>query len=242
MSHELCLRFRHSSGSHLTLRDHLSLVQKLTRFLGVEDTLLDASAWLLAGETKDDSYRYLVFDSQGPTTTALSVLNQELDVEDVIKTFVIWNGQLAKSQGASISYFFDRADGAASAMSLTLGSKPPSSRLGPWTVVAKVLREAVKIWHPLVATVDTRKYERIFPDRPGAGWMIYLPTILTAQHVPEARALMAVPDGGNKQMGTIVVSVTDGPFSGTDPEHVRSANAIEIRLAELDLLPRFIDL
>ncbi|SCB07141.1 Imm52 family immunity protein [Cupriavidus alkaliphilus] len=242
MSHELCLWFRHSSDSHLTLRDHLSLVQKLTGFLGAEDTLLDESAWLLAGDTKDDSYRYLVFDSQGPTTTALSVLNQELEAEDVIKTFVIWNGQLANSQGASISYYFDRADGAASAMSLTLGSKPPSSRLGPWTTVAKVLSEAVKIWDPLIATVETRKYDGVFPDRPGVGWMIYLPTIVTEQHVPEARALMAVSDGCNDQMGTIVVSVTDGPFSGTDPEHVRSANAIEIRLAELDLLPRFIDL
>ena len=242
MSHELKLRFRVSPDPRLTLKDHLSLVQKLTRFLGTQDALLDESAWLLAGNTKDDSYRYLVFDSQGPTPAALSVLAQELEGEEVIKTFVIWNGQLAKSQGASISCYFDRADGAASAMSLTLGSKPPTSRLGPWTTVCKVLTEAVKIWRPLVATIDTQKYDRVFPDRPGVGWMIYLPTVLTEEHVPEARALLGVLDENNKQMGTIVVSVTDGPFSGTDPEHVRSANAIEVRLVDQDLLPRYIDL
>lgn len=162
MSHELSLRFRPSADSPLTLKDHLSLIQELTRFLGTQDALLDESAWLLAADTKEDSYRYLVFDRQGPTTAALSALDQELEGENAIKTFVIWNGQLAKSQGASISYFFDRADGAASAMSLTLGSKPPASRLGPWSTVAKVLSEAVKIWRPLVATVDTQKYVRGF--------------------------------------------------------------------------------
>lgn len=72
--------------------------------------------------------------------------------------------------------------------------------------------------------------------------MIYLPTILTEHQVPEARALIGVDDEGDQQMGTIVVSVTDEPFSGTDPEHVRSANAIEVRLVDQDLLPRYIDL
>ncbi|SPA38589.1 conserved hypothetical protein [Cupriavidus taiwanensis] len=242
MSHELKLRFRLASDPRLTLKDHLSLVQQLTRFLGTQDALLDESAWLLAADTKEDSYRYLVFDRQGPTTAALSVLDQELEGENAIKTFVIWNGQLAKSQGASISYFFDRADGAASAMSLTLGSKPPASRLGPWSTVAKVLSEAVKIWRPLVATVDTQKYVRVFPDRPAVGWMLYLPMLLTEQQIPEGRALISVPDEDNKRVGTIVVSVTDAPFSGTDPEHVRAANAIEIRLVDQDLLPRYIDL
>lgn len=188
MSHELRLRFRPSADSPVTLKDHLFLIQRLTRFVGTQDALLDESAWLLAGDTKEDSYRYLVFDRQGPTTAALSVLGQEFEGENTIKSFVIWNGQLAKSQGASISYYLDRADGAASALSLTLGSKPPASRLGPWSTVAKVLSEAVKIWRPLVATtVDTPKYVRVFPDRPAVGWMIYLPTILTEHHVPRRR-------------------------------------------------------
>jgi hypothetical protein len=45
-----------------------------------------------------------------------------------------------------------------------------------------------------------------------------------------------------KQTGTIIVSVTDEPFSDQKPEHVKIANAIEIRLVDQDLLPRFADL
>ncbi|PVY81807.1 immunity protein 52 of polymorphic toxin system [Cupriavidus alkaliphilus] len=243
MSHEIHLQFRTPpERGRLDFEDHLAMVQRFTQILGAEDALLGESAWYLCGDTKDDSYRYPVFRGDGPATAALAVLNQEVDWDDVMKSFALWNGQLEITKGASISYYFDRTDGAASAWSLALVSKPPSSRLGAWTRVAKVICEAVKIWRPLLATVDTRNYDGVFPDRPGVGWMIYLPTVLTEHQVPEARALIGVEDEGNQQMGTIVVSVTDGPFSGTDPEHVRSANAIEVRLVDQDLLPRYVDL
>ncbi|SOZ14231.1 conserved hypothetical protein [Cupriavidus taiwanensis] len=183
-----------------------------------------------------------IFRGHGPAAAALAVLKQEVDSDDVLKSFAIWNGQLEVTKGASILYYFDRTDGAPSAWSLALVSKPPSSRLGAWPTVAKVLSEAVRIWRPLLATVDTRNYAGVFPDRPGVGWMIYLPTILTEQHVPEARALVGVLDENNQQMGTIVVSVVDEPFSASDPEHVRVANAIEVRLVDQDLLPRYADL
>ena len=45
-----------------------------------------------------------------------------------------------------------------------------------------------------------------------------------------------------KQVGTIIVSVTDAPFDVNNPEHVKIANAIAIRLVDQDLLPRFADL
>ncbi|MEG0886526.1 MAG: Imm52 family immunity protein, partial [Janthinobacterium sp.] len=38
-----------------------------------------------------------------------------------------------------------------------------------------------------------------------------------------------------------IVSVTDVPFSDENPEHVKIANAIEIRLVDQDLLPPFAD-
>lgn len=46
----------------------------------------------------------------------------------------------------------------------------------------------------------------------------------------------------SKQLDTIILSVTDEAFSDENPEHVRIANAIEIHLADQDLLPRFADL
>lgn len=242
MSHELHLQFRASADSPLDLEDHLAMVRRFTHILGAEDALLGESAWYLCGDTKGDSYRYPLFDGHGPAAAVLAVLRQEMAKDDVLKSFAIWNGRMESEKGASIWYYFDRADGAASAWSLALVSKPPASRLGTWTTVARVLREAVKIWQPLLATVDTRNYDGVFPDRPGAGWMLYLPIILTEQQVPEAGAVIGVLDGNNKQLGTIVVSVTDGPFSGTNPEHIRSGHAIEVRLADLGLLPRYIDL
>lgn len=242
MSHELHLHFRTSSDRRLGIEDHLAMVQRFTRILGAEDVLLGDSAWYLCGDTEDDSYRYPVFDGRGPASAALAVLKQEVERGDVLKSFAIWNGQLESTKGASMMYYFDRTDGAASAWSLALVSQPPVSRLGTWATVARVISEAAKIWCPLLATVDTRNYDGVFPDRPGVGWMIYLPTILTAQHVPEARALVSVLDENNKQLGTIVVSVVDGPFSGSDPEHVRVAHAIEVRLVDQDLLPRYADL
>ena len=60
--------------------------------------------------------------------------------------------------------------------------------------------------------------------------------------VPEARALIPVPEAGRKQTGTIIVSVTDAVFSVDNPEHVEIANRIEIRLVDQDLLPRYADI
>jgi hypothetical protein len=45
-----------------------------------------------------------------------------------------------------------------------------------------------------------------------------------------------------KQLGTIIVSVTDRPFSIENPAHLKIANDIEVRLIDQDLLPRYVDL
>ncbi|CAG9219294.1 hypothetical protein PSP6_420010 [Paraburkholderia tropica] len=71
--------------------------------------------------------------------------------------------------------------------------------------------------------------------------MLYLPHVLTPAQVPEARALIPVMRDGQQQ-GTIIVSVTDEVFDVNNRAHVKAANDIEIRLADQDLLPRFIDL
>ncbi|MEX3808712.1 hypothetical protein AB3X96_00365 [Paraburkholderia sp. BR13439] len=88
-----------------------------------------------------------------------------------------------------------------------------------------------------------RRYfeKQVFDDRLGVSWMLYLPHVLTQAQVPEARELMPVMRDG-KQQGKIVVSVTDEVFDVHNREHVKAANDIEIRLADQDLLPRFVDL
>nr|BAO18957.1 hypothetical protein [Burkholderia sp. M701] len=82
----------------------------------------------------------------------------------------------------------------------------------------------------------------MFNDKPGIGWMLYLPKVISVQQVPEARALIPVPDAGRNQTGTIIVSVTDAVFSIDNPEHIEIANRIEIRLVDQDLLPAYADI
>ena len=79
---------------------------------------------------------------------------------------------------------------------------------------------------------------KVFSDRPGVGWMLYLDRPIAAAQVPEAAAVIPVMSG-DKPKGSIIVSVDDKVFSVHDPEHVKIANAIEVRLADHDLLPRY---
>lgn len=71
---------------------------------------------------------------------------------------------------------------------------------------------------------------------------MYLPTVITQQQVPEAREIVPVLEAGRAQTGTIIVSTTDAPFSTQNPEHIETANRIEVRLVDQDLLPAFADL
>jgi hypothetical protein len=66
--------------------------------------------------------------------------------------------------------------------------------------------------------------------------------LLTERQIPEARALVPVFAVDGKQQGTIIFRVTDEPFSDSNPDHMRIANAIEVRLVDQDLLPRYADL
>ena len=54
--------------------------------------------------------------------------------------------------------------------------------------------------------------------------------------------LVPIMGTGKQQLGTIIVSVTDEPFSIENPAHLKIANDIEIRLVDQDLLPRYADL
>ncbi|MBC8726546.1 hypothetical protein F6X37_35080 [Paraburkholderia sp. 31.1] len=110
--------------------------------------------------------------------------------------------------------------------------------------VADLVEGALGIWPGVLVQVGPYAYsttEKVFLDRPGVGWMLYLPHALAWAQVPEARALIPVMRDG-KQQGTIIVSVTDEVFDVNNREHVKAANDIEIRLADQDLLPRFVDL
>ena len=247
LTHNLEVRFKTPDADDaFSFEFHLRLAQQFLGSVAASDPLLKDTEWLIATGERETSYLYPVFDSSGPTTAALAVMTTKSKKWPGVKSFTLWNGQEDRDKGASLTCRFGREDGVASSFKLSLRSPREQMRLGGWSQVAEALGAAAKIFAPIYGVVETMYYDAVFKDRPGVGWMLYLPRLLTAQQVPEARALMPVMSTGekgkDKQVGTIIVSVTDEPFTEDNPEHVKIANAIEIRLVDQDLLPRYTDL
>jgi len=202
--------------------------------------------WFLSQDTKEKSFLYPVFDASGELTTAAeAVLETEFKGEK-FRFLSAWNGELGEGEGATMALGFSDSDWPAWSFKISykgVGAK----RLGI-DGVKELLSIIAGSLRPVLITVARNDYfeKQVFKDRPGVGWMLYLPRILTVQQVPEARALVPVmamdQQGKEKQIGTIIVSVTDEPFNDENPEHVKIANAIEIRLVDQDLLPRYVDI
>ncbi|MDR6450063.1 hypothetical protein J2794_006203 [Paraburkholderia terricola] len=212
--------------------------------LAVKDTCL--SEWFLQGNTEADARLYPVYEATAtPSTAAIAVLKEQYRKEHSLpKTIGMWNGQTAKKDGASIVLTFDTG-AMPGDVDISIGEESTtSSRLGDSDSVAQVIAVIADAYAPAYVTAAPRKYsaKQVFDDKPGVGWMLYLPKVITTQQVPEARALIPVLEAGRKQTGTIIVSVTDAVFSVDNPEHVEIANRIEIRLVDQDLLPRYADL
>ncbi|WP_354686729.1 hypothetical protein [Cupriavidus necator] len=193
------------------------------------------SGWRLKAISKDDAMRYEVFDANGPTAAATAVLTTELKNETDLRIIGMWNARSGK-EGASLQYIRRPAP---ETSSIVLRAKPEAFPHEERLAVGLVSQAAVQ-WSPSVVSLAPPSYfdKRVFRDRPGVGWMLYIPQVLSQRQVPEARALTPVMDGP-RQIGTIVVSVVGEPFSDDDADHVKIANAIEIRLADQDLLPRY---
>jgi hypothetical protein len=242
MSHELSIRFRFPGPNAASVEAHLRKLQPFLKSLEVYDPSLKDTEWLISTGERESSLLYEVFDAAGPTTKALAVFREDLKKNDAVKSLSMWNGQQDRSKAASIAYFFDRQDGASDWLRLSVRSAPDVSRLGPWEPTVAAIRAACLIYNPLCVTLTTPNYDPVFKDRLGVGWMLYLPQVITQSQVPEAAAVVPTMGEGAKQAGTIIVSVTGEPFSDQNPEHVKSAHAIEIRLVDQDLLPRHVNL
>ena len=195
--------------------------------------------WFLPGKSKEDALRYEAFNEGGINAPALAVL-QASKTEQDLRSISLWNGADGRGEDAAL---MSRCNvlGRPDSFSFSLKLEP---KVNDWKIAAKWIEAAVGIWPALFATFAPlwHKEHRVFKDRPGVGWMLYLPRVLTVQQVPEARALVPVLDADNKQTGTIVVSVTDDAYSDDNPEHLKIAQAIEIRLVDQDLLPRYAEL
>jgi len=188
-----------------------------------------------AGDAKT-SLMHQAFTAAGPTEDALALAEHDADAR--FHTIGVWNGVEGKGGVAFLTNYTDKG---VSTMKLQSVGAP---QFFSYKVIAKIVEGVARIWPTLTIEVGPFKYfsqNQVFPDRPGVGWMLYLPRILTPIEVPEARALIPV-EGSDGRRGTLIVSETEDVFDVESVEHIRNANTIEIRLADQDFLPRYRDL
>lgn len=234
------LSFRRGQPNLIDVATQLSELYQFSRVVVPYSNLLQR--WFLSsGKCKAEALMYEAFDANGPTAAVLAVLNQKTQGASDLRSISLWNGAEKDAESASLSSRVNVL-GRPDTIEFSLRLQPEVS---DWQVPVSWMMKAVSIWQPNVCTFGPFWYSdhKVFKDRPGASWMLYLPQTLTHQKIPEARALVPVmvpgEKGKDRQIGTIIVSVTDEPFSDGNPEHVKAANAIEVRLADRELLPRY---
>ncbi|WP_186198836.1 Imm52 family immunity protein [Burkholderia gladioli] len=218
--------------------------QILTRIHGVTATMAaikpEFAAWYAQGDSLDESLLYPAFDGEKPSTALLAVLRERFGADPLTTFVALWDGNQSQSEGATLAcHMGDKFLPDTFEVNLY-----DAAALGGWESMATVVTAAVRAFGPAYVSVAPRRYveRQVFDDKPGVGWMLYLPEVITTQQVPEARMLYPVSDASGKRLGTILVSVTDGVFSLDDAEHIGVANRIEIRLVDQDRLPRYTDI
>ncbi|WP_343498363.1 Imm52 family immunity protein [Achromobacter denitrificans] len=226
-----------------TLRsdDFFSQIEKLFPItVAMDKQASNPVGWYAQGDSLEEASLYPVFDAHAPSTAILAVLKHRYEKDATVTHIAIWNGAQERSEGISVSIqvgsgFFPNSLDVETMDDAFFGS------VEKVTAVAEVI---IDVLRPQYVSVQPRAYatRKVFNDKPGVGWMLYLPQVITAQQVPEAQALIPVPVAGKKQTGTIIVSVAEEVFSLDNPSHVELANHIEMRLVDQDLLPRYADL
>lgn len=234
--------FRDAALSSQDFQEMLARESRLVTVLAEKHPLMAHANWRLTADSMEEANLYPVFDEYGePSTPALAVLTTRAGGKRrIVSHAAIWN-VAEGDDSAAISCQVSDAKVLPDRVTLDIdaGLCPQSA-----DDIASFVQSIVVNFAPFVVEVAPKEYfdKRVFDDKPGVGWMLYLPKIITVQQVPEARALVPVTDSGKKQIGTIIVSVTDAVFSADNPEHVEVANRIEIRLVAQDLLLAYADL
>jgi hypothetical protein len=234
--------FKKPATAPIPFRANLDRLTPIVQHLQQTDPF--GKEWFLMGDTEQESYLYLVFDETGHLTTAAeAVLETKFKEDQDARYLGAWNGQMEDGKEASLVLHFGDRDWPRWTFKLEYPEEE-MERLGGYQGILTLLQLIARKLTPRYITMARYQYceHQVFEDRPGVGWMLYLPKVLTIKQVPEARALVPVMNDDKKQIGTIIVSVTDEAFSDENPEHVKIANAIEIRLVDQDLLPRFVDM
>lgn len=200
---------------------------------------LGLDKWYAAAPTEKESLAHKAFNSAGPTGEAIRLAHSNNRGEPDFPSVGVWNG--IEDNGGAVLKSSLILNGICS---VEFNSDGILEHRG-YNVVADMVEQAIKLWPATCVKVGPFNYYldemQVFPERPGVGWMLYLPHEIAHNQVPEAQMLRYVTDV-NGHKGTIVISEIDGIFDADNPAHVHTANKIEIRLADRGLLPKYADL
>lgn len=234
MSNDITISANFRTGAVLpTIESQYHDLWRFAKHLQTEGLPLDS--WFPPAATEEASLANKAFTDTGPSTAALAMANADADNHATdLRSLGVWNGK-------------ERPGGAAYTLMYKTGRFPSNldftckdiAEFRDHRTVMRIVQSVVSMWNPMLVQVGPGKYfgKKVFPDRPPAGWMIYLPFPIRAEQVPEAAQVVPLIDTqGKRQAGTLLVTVTE-PFDVDNPEHVRRANAIETRLVDQDLLP-----
>ncbi|UEP27021.1 Imm52 family immunity protein [Burkholderia sp. B21-007] len=196
--------------------------------------------WRMQGDTLDEAQAGEVYAADGqPSSAAVTALENEYRGEET-SSIGIWDGSADDSIGASVEVF---ACGGHFPDTVSIGAR--GAFIDNKDVVASIVIKTAQEFSPVVISAAPEGYpeKQAFQDRPGVGWMIYLPVDLTTQQIPEAQEIVPVLSADRKRrLGTILVSIKDEVFSADNDEHLTVAHNIEARLISMDLLPLLADI
>ena len=197
----------------------------------------EKSNWRLTTESEDEMELYRVFDGDEPSSAVIAVLTEEFRTSPDASYVLMWSGNSSAAGGITMVCHVGES-GDKNKFRINLVGEHD---LSDFNTVANIVARCASEFTPLYIEVSTQGYveKQVFDDRPGVGWMLYLPRVITVKQVPEAHALIPLPEAGKTQTGTIIVSETDSAFSDENPEHVARANRIEMRLVDQDLMPTY---
>ncbi len=236
----ITLAFQLRNGTLPSLDEHLGELWKVAKLLELFGFPIDE--WCAPAATQKKSLETPAFDHIGPTSVGREGFRLE-DEKDPTAEFgfrrtAAWCGKTKGREGVFSILLSCNVDYPPCLLNLQLDDV---EALNDASKMQRLVCGLLEIW-PAASDVRVGPLmyyttHKVFPKRPGAGWMLYLAETITASQLPEAAELVPVVDG-DRQRGTIIVSVADEVFSVDKQEHVTIANAIEVRLADQDLLPR----
>lgn len=219
--------------------EHFSIMWKVACLLEASGMPLDD--WCPPADTPEEARRNAAFDHHGPTSAALAIINEDQRQNPLKNSryLATWNGMEDEGGAVIVLDLTVKGDPANACFLLQTRSVPS---LGSKQNLVQIVGGLCRLFDPPYIAVFPSQYElrhKVFADRPGAGWLLYLPGRITRAQVPEAAELLSVLNEDGQQRGTIIVSVAGDAFDDENPDHIQTANAIEIRLADQDLLPRY---